>query len=128
MIERIIPPGARPPAGPYSPVVRAGDFVFVAGSVASDMSTGELRLGAIDHETRLTLQNIQRLLEAAGATCADVVKVSVYLKDMADWAAMNAVYSEFFGNDKPARTTVGVSFSHPEMKIEVDCVAYSPKR
>ena len=128
MIERIFPAGAPVPKGPYSPAVRAGDFVFVSGHVPADPSTGELRLGTIEHETRLTLNNVKRALEAAGAACADVVKVNVYLRDGNDWGAMNAVYAEFFGQDKPARTTVGVQFAHPEMKIEIDCVAWRPLR
>jgi 2-iminobutanoate/2-iminopropanoate deaminase len=127
MIERIIPAGAPVPVGPYSPVVRAGDFVFVSGHAPADLTTGKIVPGTIEDESRLTLRNIVRGLDAAGASVADVVKVNVYLKDAADWGAMNEVYKEFFGTDKPARTTVGASFANPEMKIEIDCIAYRPK-
>ena len=127
MIERIVPPGAPTPRGPYSPAVRAGDFIFVAGQGPVDTATDKMSFGDIQHETRLTLGNIQRILEACGATMRDVVKVSVFLRDGADFAAMNAVYAEFFGDAKPARTTVEVKFATPAMKIEVDCIAYKPK-
>jgi 2-iminobutanoate/2-iminopropanoate deaminase len=126
MIDRITPVGAPTPTGPYSPVVRAGDFVFVAGHVPSDLTTGQMIPGTIEDQTRLTLQNVVRALAAAGASAADVVKVNVYLKDPADWGAMNEVYKEVFGAAKPARTTVGVAFANPDMKIEIDCIAYHP--
>lgn len=126
MIERIFPPGAPAPRGPYSPAVRAGDFIFVAGQLAIDPVSNEMTLGAIEHETRVTLLNIQRILEAAGATLDDVVKVNVYLRDGNDFNAMNSVYTQFFSERRPARTTVEVKFAHPEMKIEIDCIAYRP--
>lgn len=127
MIERIVPAGAPVPAGPYTPVVRAGDFIFVAGQVPADLATGQFQPGPIEEQTRLTLRNVVRALEACGATPADAVKVNVYLKDPADWGAMNEVYKEVFGAARPARTTVGVAFHNPEMKIEIDCIAYRPK-
>jgi 2-iminobutanoate/2-iminopropanoate deaminase len=127
MIERIVPPGAPTPRGPYSPAVRAGDFIYVAGQGPVDVATDTLSCGDIRHETRITLSNIQRILEACGASLEDVVKCSVFLRDGADFPAMNEVYAEFFGKAKPARTTVAVAFSDPKMKVEIDCVAYKPK-
>jgi 2-iminobutanoate/2-iminopropanoate deaminase len=127
MIERFFPKGAPAPRGPYSPGVRAGDFIFVSGQGPVDPATQQLAYGDIQAETRLTLQNVGRVLEACGACYADVVKVSVFLRDGADFDAMNAVYVEFFGEQKPARTTVEAKFSDPKMKIEIDCVAYSPQ-
>ena len=127
MIERIVPPGAPTPRGPYSPAVRAGDFIFVAGQGPVDAATDQMSYGDIQHETRLTLSNIQRILEACGATMQDVVKCSVFLRDGNDFAAMNAVYAEFFGEAKPARTTVETRFANPTMKVEIDCIAYKPK-
>jgi 2-iminobutanoate/2-iminopropanoate deaminase len=127
MIERIAPPGAPAPRGPYSPAVRAGDFIFVAGQGPVDPATQKLSYGDIQHETRLTLQNIGRILHACGASFADVVKVSVFLRDGGDFAAMNAVYAEFFGENKPARTTVEAKFADPLMKVEIDCIAYKPR-
>jgi 2-iminobutanoate/2-iminopropanoate deaminase len=128
MIERITPPGTPAPRGPYSPAVVAGDFVFVAGQGPIDPVTDQFSFGDIKHETRITLQNIQRILEAAGATLQDVVKCSVFLLNPDDFAAMNEVYAEFFGTAKPARTTVAVAFAAPHMKVEIDCIAYRSKK
>lgn len=127
MIERIFPPDAPRPRGPYSPAVRAGDFLFVSGQLAVDPVTNETSFGDIRHETRVTLNNIKRILEAAGASLADVVKCSVFLKHGTEFPAMNEVYAEFFGEQKPARTTVEVKFANPDMRIEIDCIAYQPK-
>jgi 2-iminobutanoate/2-iminopropanoate deaminase len=127
MIERIIPPGAPKPAGPYSPAVRAGDFLFLAGQGPIDPATQKMSYGDIQHETRLVLNNLKTVLDACGASFADVVKCSVFLSDGKDFAAMNAVYAEFFGDQKPARTTVETKFADPKMKVEIDCIAYKPK-
>jgi len=83
--------------------------------------------GDIKHETRVVLNNVKRILEGCGASMADVVKCSVFLRDGKDFAAMNEVYAEFFGDQKPARTTVKAKFAVPEMKVEIDCIAYKPK-
>ncbi len=125
-IERLTPPGVPTPRGPYSPVVRAGDFLFVAGQVPVDTATDQLSTGDIQHETRLALNNIKRILEGAGASMADVVRVGVYMADGAEFAKMNEVYAEFFGEHKPARTTIVCGFA-AQIKIEIDCVAYKPK-
>ena len=127
MIERYRIPGAVAPRGPYSHAVRAGDFIYVSGQVPSDPGTNAFSFGSIEHETRLVLNNIKLILEAAGASISDVVKCSVFLKDGGDFAAMNEVYGEFFGEQKPARTTVEVRFANPTMKVEIDCIAYQPK-
>jgi 2-iminobutanoate/2-iminopropanoate deaminase len=127
MIERLSPPGVPTPRGPYSPAVVAGDFIFVSGQGPVDPVTNEMKLGDIRQETRIVLANIKRILEGCGATVADVVKCSVFLSDGSDFAAMNEVYAEFFGNDKPARTTVACRFAMPKMKVEIDCIAYKPR-
>ena len=127
MIERITPPGVPKPRGPYSPAVRAGDFIFVAGQGPVDVVTDKMSFGDIKHETGIVLNNIKRILEGCGASIADVVKCSVFLKDGKDFAAMNEVYAEFFGDQKPARTTVEAKFAQPDMKVEIDCIAYKPK-
>ena len=126
MIERLSPPGVPAPRGPYSPAVRAGDFIFVSGQVPVNPTTDKVELGDIQHETRLVLTNIGRILEGCGATMADVVKCSVFLADGNDFAAMNEVYAEFFGAHKPARTTVACQFAMPGLKVEIDCIAYHP--
>jgi 2-iminobutanoate/2-iminopropanoate deaminase len=127
MIERIYPAGSPKPRGPYSPAVRAGDFIFVAGQGPIDPVSNEFSYGDIQHETRVTLTNVQRILEAAGASLSDVVKCGVFLRDGGDFDAMNSVYAEFFGDAKPARTTVEAKFANPTMKVEIDCIAYKPR-
>jgi 2-iminobutanoate/2-iminopropanoate deaminase len=126
-IEHIRPAGAPSPRGPYSPAARAGDFICVSGQGPVDPVTDQLSFGDIAHETRLTLGNIQRILEACGASLADVVKCTLYLADAREFAAMNAVYAEFFGDARPARTTVEAQMVMPPMRIEIDCIAYHPR-
>jgi 2-iminobutanoate/2-iminopropanoate deaminase len=125
-IERIFPPNVPTPRGPYSPAVRAGDFIYVSGQGPIDPITDKLTSGDIQDETRQVLKNIRTILEACGATLADVVKCSVFLKDGSEFKAMNEVYAEFFSTNRPARTTVVCEFVNP-MRVEIDCVAYKPK-
>ncbi len=125
-IERIFPPNVPTPRGPYSPAVRAGDFIYVSGQGPVDPVTDKLTPGDIRHETEQVLKNIRGILEACGATLADVVKCSVFLKDGSEFKAMNEVYTEFFGANRPARTTVVCEFVNP-MRVEIDCVAYKPR-
>jgi 2-iminobutanoate/2-iminopropanoate deaminase len=127
MIERLTPQGVPAPRGPYSPAVRAGDFIFVSGQVPIDPATQQTVTGDVATETRLVLRNIERILAAAGATMADVVKCGVFLLDPADFAAMNAVYTEFFGEAKPARSTVCTAFAIPGIRVEIDAIAYKPR-
>jgi 2-iminobutanoate/2-iminopropanoate deaminase len=126
VIERYLMPGAPAPRGPYSHAVRAGDFLFISGMGPLNPETNEFSFGDIRHETRVVLTNIQRILEGCGASMADVVKCSVFLDDRKDFAAMNEVYAEFFGEAKPARTTVQVVLPAEDMKVEIDCIAYRP--
>ena len=109
------------PRGPYSQAIVADGFVFVAGQVPVNPSTNELELGDIRSETRRTLQNIKAILEAAGSSLREVVRVGVFLADLKDLDGMNAVYKEFFNEDPPARATVGAQL--PRIKVEIDCVA-----
>jgi len=127
MIERINPERIPVPKNPYSLAVRAGDFLFVSGQGPIDQETNEYSYGDIQHETRIVLGNIERILKGCGAAKTDVVKCSVFLKNGGDFQAMNAVYAEFFGDQKPARTTVEAKFANPQMLVEIDCVAYKPK-
>ena len=128
MIERLTPPGVPAPRGPYSPAVRAGDFLFVSGQVPVNPETQKVELSDVQGETRLVLNNVKLVLEGAGASIADVVKCSVFLADPGDFAAMNDVYAEFFGESKPARTTIVCRFAMAGLKVEIDCIAYSPKK
>ena len=127
MLERLIAPGAPQPRGPYSHAVRAGDFIFVSGQGPIDPVTNELKLSDVAGETRATLENIRNILKAAGADLADVVRCGVFLTDIRDFAAMNQVYSQFFGEIRPARTTVQATLPAHGSKVEIDCVAYKPR-
>ena len=126
MLERIVASGAPTPRGPYSHAVRAGDFIFVSGQGPLDPVTNQWKLGDVASETRATLENIRAILRACGADMKDVIKCSVFLTDINDFAAMNQVYSEFFGEVRPARTTVQAVLPGRGTKIEIDCVAYKP--
>ena len=124
MIQHLHIPGTPTPSGPYTPAVRAGDFLFLSGQVAIDPATNELVVGATAQQTRATLQNIQRLLEGCGARLEDVFKCSVLLLDAADFQEMNAVYAEFFPLAKPARTTVAATLMDARLRVEIECIAY----
>jgi 2-iminobutanoate/2-iminopropanoate deaminase len=125
-VESIFPSSVPTPRGPYSPAVRAGDFIYVSGQGPIDPATDKLSTGDIQHETRLVLGNIRRILEGCGASMNDVVRCGVFLKDGHDFKAMNEIYAVMFGSHKPARTTVVTGF-HTDMKVEIDCVAYKPR-
>jgi 2-iminobutanoate/2-iminopropanoate deaminase len=126
VIERLSPPGVPAPRGPYSPAVRAGDFIFLAGQIPVDSATDKISPGDIKHEARLVLNNVKRLLEGVGASLNDVVKVGVFLANGDEFAKMNEVYAEFFGESKPVRTTIVCKFM-ADIRIEIDCIAYSPR-
>jgi 2-iminobutanoate/2-iminopropanoate deaminase len=124
MIERIMAPGGPSPRGPYSHAVRAGDFIFVSGQAALDPATNTSVPGTVAAETHQTIKNIQSILQAAGSDLSDVVKCSVFLADIRDFAEMNQVYEEYFGQAKPARTTVSALLPAQGLKVEIDCIAY----
>ncbi len=127
-IERLSVPGAPAPQGAYSPAVRAGDYIYVSGQGPIDPSTNEFSFGDIRHEAHLVLSNIKNILEGSGSSMRDVIKCSVFLADAQDFAAMNEVYAKFWeSGNRPARTTVEAVLVEPRMKIEIDCIAYSPR-
>jgi 2-iminobutanoate/2-iminopropanoate deaminase len=109
--------------GPYSAAVRTGELVYSAGQIGIDPATGELVQGGIEAETRQALTNLGHVLADAGSGLERVVKTTVFLKDMADFAAMNAVYAEFFPKEPPARSTVGVAALPKGARFEVEAVA-----
>lgn len=111
------------PVGAYSQGLRAGDHVYVSGQVGFDPATGQLAEG-IAAQTAQTLENIRAILEAGGAGLSDVVKATVHLKDMNDFVEFNRVYSEYFPDPKPVRTTVGSYL--PKALVEIDVIAYAP--
>ena len=121
-----LPPDVPAPKGPYSPAVRAGDFIYVSGQVPRDPRNGELIGDDVATQTRQTLSNLQRVLEQAGGSMADVVSVTVYLAHADDWGAMNEVYSKVFRQPFPSRTTVGAELRG--ILVEISAVAYRPSR
>lgn len=124
-IQRILHQGAPSPRGPYASAVRAGGFIFVSavGPIGGD---DKFSPGDIQHQTRVAVFNLRKLLADCGATLNDVVKCSVFLRDATEFPLMNTIYAEFFDAIKPARTTVEAKFSNPDMRIMIDCVAYKP--
>ena len=118
----ILLPDAPPPKGAYSPAVRAGDLVFVAGQVPRDPRTGELVGDEIAEQTRQVMRNVERALDAAGATLDDVVSVTVYLTNVDDWGTFDATYREIMRPPYPTRTAVGASLRG--ILVEISAVAY----
>jgi 2-iminobutanoate/2-iminopropanoate deaminase len=116
-------PGHEPGTYPYSPVVEANGFVFLAGQVGHAPDGHDAVPGGIEAETRATLDNVGRLLEAVGLGFTDVVRCTVYLRDFADFEAMNGVYRAYFPEDRPVRATVGVAALAGDFRIEIDVTA-----
>jgi 2-iminobutanoate/2-iminopropanoate deaminase len=119
----VLPAGAPAPIGPYSPAVVAEPFVYLSGQTPIDPATGALVEGSVDVQTRRALDNLDTVLGAAGLTRRNVVKANVYLVDMADFAAMNRAYGEFFADWHPARTTVAVAGLPLGARVEIEFVA-----
>jgi 2-iminobutanoate/2-iminopropanoate deaminase len=113
------------PVGAYSPgIIAEGRFLYVSGQ--GPMAEGRYEPASIEDETRLTLENIGRVLASAGAGFGDVVRCGVFLADMTDFDAMNGIYSPYFPDPKPARTTVQVAALPGGIKVEIDCVVVLP--
>jgi 2-iminobutanoate/2-iminopropanoate deaminase len=109
--------------GPYSAGVKAGHFVFSSGQIGLDQSTGAIVEGGIEAETRQVLTNLSNVLQAAGSSLERVVKTTVFLKDMNDFARMNAIYAEYFKNEPPARSTIQVAALPRNAIVEIEAVA-----
>jgi 2-iminobutanoate/2-iminopropanoate deaminase len=109
--------------GPYSQAIRTDTAVYTAGQVGIDPSTGNLVSDNVEEQTRQVLKNLQNVLEAAGSSLANVVKTTVFLKDMNDFAKMNNIYSEAFGENPPARSTVAVAGLPKGALVEIEVVA-----
>lgn len=123
MKEIVQSDNAPKPIGPYSACVKYGNLVYTAGQIGIDPQTGDIVEGGIEAETRQVLTNIRNLLEAAGASLNQVVKTTVFLREMVDFAGMNQVYAEFFKRDFPARTTVQVAGLPKGAAVEIEAVA-----
>ena len=124
MNEIISTTGAPGAIGPYSQAMKAGGFLYVSGQLPLDPATGAFAGDDIASQTRQSLTNIKAIVDAAGMTLTDVVRVGVFLKDMNDFAAMNAVYGEFFTENCPARAAVEVARLPKDALVEIECVAH----
>jgi 2-iminobutanoate/2-iminopropanoate deaminase len=111
--------------GPYSQGINVGGWIYLSGQIPIDPSTNELRLGTIEEQAELVLNNSRQVLEAAGVSLENVVKVTVFIADMDDFAKINGVYSKFFPSTPPARSVVQVARLPKDVGIEVDMVAYT---
>jgi 2-iminobutanoate/2-iminopropanoate deaminase len=124
MDKKVITSDKAPKAiGPYSVAIRTGDLVFTSGQLGLDPATGSLVPGGIEGETRQALTNLRHVLADAGSGLERVVKTIVFLKDMADFAKMNAVYAEFFTENPPARSTVQAAALPKDGAVEIEAVA-----
>jgi len=112
------------PIGPYSQGITANGFLFVSGQGGVDPNTGKLAGADIETQTRQTLTNVRNIVEAAGLSMHDLVRVSIYLKDMKDFKRMNEIYKSFFPEAPPARTTIQAELPLPDMLIEIDTIAH----
>jgi 2-iminobutanoate/2-iminopropanoate deaminase len=116
-------PQAPEPIGPYSQAVQSGNMLFISGQIAIDRASGNLITGSIPEETHQVMKNLEAVLKAAGMDFTQVVKCSIFLKDMSSFAAMNEVYGEYFKTNPPARETVEVSRLPKDVNVEISCIA-----
>ena len=125
--RQVVVSGKAPrPIGPYSVGIVHGDLVFASGMLGLDPQTGELAPGGIEAETHQSLKNLAAILEAAGSSMSMVLKTTVFLRDMADFPRMNAVYAEYFPGEPPARSTVQVAALPKGGAVEIEAVAALP--
>jgi 2-iminobutanoate/2-iminopropanoate deaminase len=122
--EFIYSKNAPEPIGPYSQAIKINNLVFTSGQIPIDPVSGQFVDGDIKAQTKQTIKNIENILEAAGSDINKVIKVTVYMKNIGEFTAMNEIYGEYFGKSKPARATVEVSKLPKDASIEIDVVAY----
>jgi 2-iminobutanoate/2-iminopropanoate deaminase len=111
------------PIGPYSQAVEINGFIFTSGQIALNPQTGEIESNEIESQVRQVILNLKNILKESGSGLEKVLKTTIYLKDMEHFTPVNTIYSEFFGNSKPARSTVQVSRLPKDVLIEIDCIA-----
>jgi 2-iminobutanoate/2-iminopropanoate deaminase len=112
------------PIGPYSQAIKSNGFVFVSGQIALDPKTGDFAGADVRHQTERVLENLKAILEASGVSLGHVVKTTVFLKDMNDFAAMNEVYARYFTAAPPARSTVQAARLPKDALVEIDVIAF----
>src|SRR2546426_7435475 len=123
MKQAVSSPNAPKAIGPYSPAIRSGQLLFVSGQIALDPATGQMIAGDIATETRRVMDNLGALLKAAGLSFSDVVRTTVFLTDLDDFATVNEVYGTYFTPPAPARATVQVARLPRDARIEIDAIA-----
>ena len=124
IMKKEIKTGKAPQAiGPYSQAIEANGLVFASGQIAIDPATGELNKGIIEEQTRLVLTNLKAIMEAAGSSMANVIKCTVFLQDLEDYAVMNSIYGDFFSSPYPARAAVQVARLPKDVKVEIEAIA-----
>jgi aminoacrylate peracid reductase len=122
--QPIVPKGAPPPLAPYSPGAKAGNAVYVSGTLAIDKDGKTVGAGDVKAQTRFVLESIKAVLEAAGGSLSDVAFNHIFLKDLKDYAAMNEVYREYFPKEPPARYCIRADLVKPEFLVEIAAVAH----
>jgi len=123
MREALSPPGFPPAIGPYSPTIKVGNMLFLSGSIPMDPATGQMVTGDIAEQATRVMENIKALLQSAGADFRHVVKTTVFLADMNEFAPMNAVYANYFAAPYPARSTVQVARLPRDCRLEIEVIA-----
>ncbi len=123
MIETIATENAPKALGPYSQALKAGGFIWCSGQIPIDPAVNAVTATTIEEQTRQSITNLKNVLEKAGSSLSRVVKTTVFISDMNDFAALNGVYAEMFGETKPARSCVQVARLPKDVKVEIECVA-----
>jgi len=123
-IETVVPKNSIPPIAPYSPGVRAGDTLYVSGCLPMDGEGQSIGIGDVRVQTKVVLDTIKDIVEAGGGTLADIAFNSIFLKDLADYAAMNEVYKTYFPSNPPARYCIRADLVRPEFLVEISSVAH----
>lgn len=123
MINVIASENAPKALGPYSQALKVGNFIFCSGQIPINPATNTIEATTIEDQTRQVITNLKNVLETAGSSLSNVVKTTVFIKDMNDFAALNGVYAELFGETRPARSCVEVARLPKDVKIEIECIA-----
>ena len=116
--------GSAPAIGPYSPALRVGQFLFLSGQIPLDPASGQVVGGDIRAQATRVLENMGELLQAGGASYSNVVRTTIFLADMSDFAAVNEIYAKYFSQPYPARATVQVARLPKDVRVEIDAIAY----